>query len=49
MTFLILLNCAKARLYADDTNFTITASCFSNLEKVADNKLRYIGQWLVAN
>ena len=29
------LNCAKARLYADDTNFTITASCFSNLEKVA--------------
>ena len=34
------LNCGKARLHAYDTNLTITASCYDNLEKVELRELR---------
>ena len=36
-------------MFADDTNLTITASCFSDLESMVNNELTSIGQWLIAN
>ena len=43
------LNCSKARMFADDTNITVTANCFSDLENMVNNELESIEQWLIAN
>ena len=43
-----LLSCSEARLFADDTNVTVTATCFSDLENMVNIKLKNIGEWLTA-
>ena len=42
-------NYSKARMFADDTNLTLTASCFSDLENMVNNEVESIGQRLIAN
>ena len=36
-------------MFADDTNITVTANCFSDLENMVNNELESIEQWLIAN
>ena len=36
-------------MFADDTNITITAACFGDLENTVNNELESVGQWLIAN
>jgi hypothetical protein len=47
-----LPNCisqAKARMFADDTNLTLSADCVTSLEEMANNELSNIYRWLIAN
>lgn len=34
-------------MFANDTNITVTATCFSDLENMVNDELESIGQWLI--
>jgi len=36
-------------MFADDTNVTVTATCFRELQNLVNNELENIGLWLIAN
>ena len=46
---LYCLKLSKARMYADDTNITVSAETLDDLETLANRELENIRKWLIAN
>ena len=43
------LNQAKTRMFADDTNISVTGACFKEVQESVNSKLEILRDWLTAN